>query len=80
MAQSLIEYRINVIVREGIINDLSVSAIFDELRLLQDAQLVGNRRLVHIQKLCNITYTELTCMQYIQYFNSRLIAKYLKGI
>ena len=56
-APSLCEDRLDVTVRKRVENALSFPAELDKTHLLQDPKLVGDRRLSHSEKTCNIAHT-----------------------
>ena len=62
MIPSLIDDGADMVVRKGIENGFPFSAAFYQFVLLQDAELMGNGRLGHVQHLCKITYSDL-CLE-----------------
>ena len=62
MIPSLIDDGTDMVVCKGIENGFPLSAAFYQFILLQDAKLMGNGRLGHVQYLCKITYTDL-CLE-----------------
>ncbi len=57
MLHPLCEDRLDVTVRKRVENALSFPAELDKAHLLQDPKLVGDRRLSHSEKTCNIAHT-----------------------
>lgn len=57
MLHPLCEDRLDVTVRKRVENALSFPAELDKTHLLQDPKLVGDRRLSHSEKTCNIAHT-----------------------
>ena len=62
MIPSLVDNGADMVVCKGIENGFPFSAAFYQFVLLQDAELMGNGRLGHVQYLCKITYSDL-CLE-----------------
>ena len=45
---------VDMVIIEGIVDRFSVSAFLDQFGIFEDAKLMRNGRLVHIQKICDL--------------------------
>lgn len=80
MEQTLIEYGLDVIVGERVVNHAPVPAVLDELGLLQYTKLMRNGRFRHTEKDGDIAHTHLRPKQRAKDFNPRGVAEHLKNI
>jgi len=56
MGKALHKKRLNVIVRDGVVDDFSFASEIDQMHMAQDLQVVGNSRLAHAQQGTDVAH------------------------
>lgn len=76
--ESNVEHVDDMLVVEGVEDIFAITATFYEVIVLKQLELVRDRRLRHVDGLCNIVDAELVVSYRAKYFHSRFIAENLE--
>lgn len=80
MTHALVEHGVNVIIGEGVQDVASIATEFDEVRLLERSQLMGDRGLRRFGGLGDIGNAELAAHEGVEDLDARGVAKNLKQV
>ena len=69
----------DMVVVQRVIGDLALLAVFHEIEIAQDAELVGDRRLGLAKQMSEIAHAQLVLAEGVEHLRSRGVPKYLES-